>query len=38
MKDARPHAELIDRFLGGSLNVDAMVAVADGALYRQRRE
>jgi Sulfotransferase domain len=38
MKDARPHAELINSFLGGALNVDAMVEVADAALYRQRRE
>jgi sulfotransferase family protein len=38
MKDARPHAELINSFLGGTLNVDSMVGVADAALYRQRRE
>ena len=38
MKDARPHAELINRFLGGALNVDSMVGVTDAALYRQRRE
>ena len=38
MKDARPHAELINSFLGGTLNVDAMVDVADAALYRQRLE
>jgi Sulfotransferase domain len=37
MKDARPHAELINRFLGGTLNVDSMVGVTDAALYRQRR-
>jgi hypothetical protein len=38
MKAARPHAELVNKFLGGTLNVDAMVGVADAALYRQRRE
>lgn len=38
MKDARPHAELVNRFLGNTLKVDAMVGVADAALYRQRRE
>jgi len=38
MKDARPHAELINKFLGGTLNVDSMVGVTDAALYRQRRE
>jgi hypothetical protein len=37
MKDARPHAERINRFLGGSLNVDAMTEAADRALYRQKR-
>jgi len=38
MKDARPHADLVNRFLGGTLNVDAMVEVTDAALYRQRRD
>jgi len=38
MKDARRHAQLVNAFLGGTLNVDAMVNVADAALYRQRRE
>ena len=37
MKDARPHAERINDFLGGSLNVDAMTDVADTKLYRQRK-
>jgi hypothetical protein len=37
MKDARPHAERINDFLGGSLNVDAMSQVADQTLYRQKR-
>jgi len=36
MKDPRPHAERINCFLGGSLNVDAMTAVADRSLYRQK--
>jgi hypothetical protein len=38
MKDPRPHAELVNKFLGNTLEVDAMVGVADAALYRQRRE
>ncbi|HTG16667.1 MAG TPA: sulfotransferase domain-containing protein [Blastocatellia bacterium] len=37
MKDARPHAERINDFLGGALNVDAMIQVADQTLYRQKR-
>jgi hypothetical protein len=37
IKDPRPHAERINVFLGGSLNVEAMAEVADRALYRQRR-
>jgi hypothetical protein len=38
MKAARPHAELVNEFLGGALAVEAMVGVADAALYRQRRQ
>ena len=37
MKDARPHAERINDFLGGALNVEAMIQVADQTLYRQKR-
>ena len=37
MKEARPHAERINSFLDGSLNVDAMIQVADQTLYRQKR-
>ena len=37
MKDPRPHAVQISEFLGGSLDVDAMTAVADQTLYRQKR-
>ena len=37
MKDPRPHAEGINSFLGGSLNVEAMAGVADRSLYRQKR-
>ncbi|HSO76204.1 MAG TPA: sulfotransferase domain-containing protein [Blastocatellia bacterium] len=37
VKDSRPHAERINVFLGGSLNVDAMAEIADRALYRQKR-
>lgn len=38
IKDPRSHAELVNTFLGDTLNVNAMVGVADAALYRQRRE
>lgn len=38
IKDPQSHAELVNRFLGNTLEVDAMVGVADAALYRQRRE
>ncbi|MEK6299106.1 MAG: sulfotransferase [Acidobacteriota bacterium] len=37
MNDPRPHAEQINAFLGGSLNVEAMTGVADLKLYRQKR-
>jgi Sulfotransferase domain len=37
MKDPRPQAEIINAFLGGSLNVDAMIEAADRTLYRQKR-
>jgi hypothetical protein len=37
MKDPRTHAERINDFLGGALNVDAMTAVADRSLYRQKQ-
>jgi len=37
MKDPRPHAERINDFLGGTLRVDAMTAVADRSLYRQKQ-
>jgi hypothetical protein len=36
IRDAKPVAEEIDRFLGGGLDVAAMAAVVDPALYRQR--
>lgn len=38
MNEARPQAESINSFLGGSLNVDAMTEAADRTLYRQKRE
>lgn len=38
LADARPHIERINEFLGGDLNTDAMVAVVDRALYRQRKQ
>ena len=37
MKDARPHAQRINDLLGGALNVEAMIQVADQTLYRQKR-
>ncbi|HSF25200.1 MAG TPA: sulfotransferase [Blastocatellia bacterium] len=37
VNDPRPHAERINGFLGGSLNVDAMTEVTDRTLYRQKR-
>ena len=37
MADPRPQAERLNDFLGGSLNVEAMSAVADRALHRQKR-
>lgn len=36
IRNSRPHAERINSFLGGSLDVDQMVAVVDRALYRQQ--
>jgi len=36
LADGRPHAEKIAAFLGGGLDVDAMAAVVDQALYRNR--
>jgi hypothetical protein len=36
MTYARPHAERINSFLGGGLDVDAMVSMVDRALYRQK--
>jgi hypothetical protein len=38
MKDSRPHAERINLFLGGSLDVEEMVGVVDRGLYRQKHE
>jgi hypothetical protein len=35
--DPRSHARRINDFLGGSLNFDAMTAVADRTLYRQKQ-
>lgn len=37
IQDPQSHAELVNKFLGHTLKVDAMVGVADAALYRQRR-
>ena len=36
MADPRPDAERISRFLGDSLDVEEMLRVADGTLYRQK--
>ncbi|MFY9555151.1 MAG: sulfotransferase [Blastocatellia bacterium] len=35
--DPLPHIERINRFLGGSLDLEAMATVVDRALYRQQR-
>lgn len=37
MKEAGSQAETINSFLGGSLNVDAMIEAADRTLYRQKQ-
>lgn len=37
LKDARPHIERINAFLGGELDTTAMAAAVDQALYRQRK-
>ncbi len=37
LADAGPHIKRINEFLGGDLNTDAMAAVVDRALYRQRK-
>jgi len=34
----RQHAERVNEFLGGSLDVDKMVAAVDQSLYRQRKQ
>jgi hypothetical protein len=36
MSEPRPHAERINAFLQGGLDVDRMIAVVDPALYRQK--
>jgi hypothetical protein len=36
LRDPRPSAERLDQFLGPGLDVPAMIAVVDTALYRQR--
>ncbi len=38
IQDPRSTAEKINQFLGGDLDVQAMVAVVDPSLYRQRKE
>ncbi len=37
-RDPLEHARRVDRFLGGGLDTEAMAAVVDPALYRQRKE
>jgi hypothetical protein len=37
LADAAPHVARLDRFLGGGLDVAAMAAVVDPALYRNRK-
>jgi hypothetical protein len=38
IRDPRTFAQRLDGFLGGHLDVDAMVAVVDSKLYRNRKE
>jgi len=38
LADPLPHARRINDFLGGTLDVERMVAVVEPGLYRQRRE
>jgi len=38
LKNPRATAEMVNEFLGGRLNVDAMVSVVEPELYRQRAE
>lgn len=38
LANPEPHVEQINRFLGGSMNVRAMVEVVDPDLYRNRKE
>jgi hypothetical protein len=38
LKTPRATAEMVNEFLGGRLNVDAMVSVVEPELYRQRAE
>jgi hypothetical protein len=37
LKDPAPWVERLNQFLGGGLNTQAMLAVVDPSLYRQRR-
>jgi hypothetical protein len=37
LADPEPHARRINEFLGGTLDLDAMVDVVDHSLYRQRQ-
>ena len=37
LQDPRPHLTAIDRFLGGGLNLESMLASIDRSLYRNRR-
>jgi hypothetical protein len=37
LKDAHPHLNRLNAFLGDELNPAAMTAVVDKALYRQRK-
>jgi hypothetical protein len=38
LKDPRPEAERINRFLGGKYSVDKMMTVVDPSLYRNRKK
>ncbi|UCF32735.1 MAG: sulfotransferase domain-containing protein [Phycisphaerales bacterium] len=38
IRDPKPSVDAINEFLGGDLDTDAMLAVVDPSLYRQRKE
>ncbi len=37
LSDPAPQLQMVNQFLGGALNIEAMIGVIDGSLYRQRK-